>query len=316
MAAHRRGERGRVRSALTCCLAVAFVLALLVRWADRTSPEPWETARCQRLEAMTVFSHCAASGAANETGVVTEARVLALVARGIASFDMDLFWSTDGVLYVGHPRLLGKTLGGVDVFGLASRDVPAATLTVARLLELAASADDFRLALDLKGGHLADYASHLERLRGAVVARGLQRRVWLWAESSARVAELGGDGVLFGKPLKDVGAPLVAGRPNCSSQVQGRGDEHRYAFLGPSLGCANEHLLHGAATSAWRRAPRFYVVWVVDREFDLRRLVEYDVAVTYVVSNRPLRLQQHLAALRDEARCDQDPPLLALQLGR
>ena len=85
-------------------LLVALILVGLVA-ADPAAAGP-HNARCQRALAMKIVSHCGRSGSPNETAVVSEGSVLELHQRGITSFDMDLFWTTDNQLYVGHPTLL------------------------------------------------------------------------------------------------------------------------------------------------------------------------------------------------------------------
>ena len=92
---------------------------------------------CRRLAATRVFSHCGRARGleSGESAVVTAGRVEAMYRRGIAAFDMDMFWSTGGTLYVGHPRLLREEFGR-DPFEWSDAQVPRGTLTVEKLLDL------------------------------------------------------------------------------------------------------------------------------------------------------------------------------------
>jgi len=205
-----------------------------------------------------VFSHCgrARGVASGESAVVTAGRVEAMYARGVAAFDMDLFWSTGGTLYVGHPRLLKEEFGR-DPFEWSDTQVPRGTLTVERLLDLAGELPRLTLALDLKGSTYDAYPIYLARLRDMVARRRLQRRAWIWVDSAEAVAALGpSNGVRFGKPLRDGGDQHA----DCASQIEGA-DARRFEFLGPSATCASARFFAAAAAAPWRRAPRHLLVW-------------------------------------------------------
>eukprot|EP00629_Pelagomonadales_sp_RCC1024_P003596 CAMPEP_0119266162 /NCGR_PEP_ID=MMETSP1329-20130426/4747_1 /TAXON_ID=114041 /ORGANISM="Genus nov. species nov., Strain RCC1024" /LENGTH=262 /DNA_ID=CAMNT_0007266029 /DNA_START=220 /DNA_END=1005 /DNA_ORIENTATION=+ len=238
------------------CLAVAAVVALFLYVTQRSS----NVKTCRRLAATRVFSHCGA-GLGIDSPVVTEGRVEYLYSKGIAEFDMDLFWSTDGTMYVGHPRLLKEEFG-VDPFELDDKRVRAGALTVERLLDMAADdLPDLVLALDLKGsGVYPAYNAYLSRLRDMVEQRRLQHRAWIWVDDARTVANLGpSQGVRFGRPLKDGGDPAA----DCAAQLE-PADARRFEFLGPSLTCANHRFFESGAVAPWRSAPRHYLVWVVD----------------------------------------------------
>ena len=230
--------------------------------------------------------------------MVTAGRVEAMYGRGIAAFDMDIFWSTGGTLYVGHPRLLKEELGR-DPFELSDAEIPRGTLTVARLLDLAGELPRLTLALDLKGSTTSAYPTYLARLRDMVARRRLQRRAWLWVDSAEAVAALGpSNGVRFGKPLRDGGNPQA----DCASQLEAA-DARRFEFLGPSSTCASARLFAAPATAPWRRAPRHLLVWTVDEGAALRALLSRGADEVSVVSNAPFALQKELEALRAAAGC-------------
>jgi hypothetical protein len=287
----------------------ALLAALLCLVGLNPSAAGPHNARCQRLLAMKIFSHCGRSGLENETALVSEASVRRLHARGIAAFDMDIFWTTDNELFVGHPTAL-RHLYARDVFELSSAAVrnlsSGRMLTATRLLELAGSLHPrLHIALDLKGDARPGYLRHLAHLHSQVRARGLSQHVWLWANkasSVARVRKVARESasnplVLFGKPIKDVSAPTIGGRAACSGQVSAA-DEAQFFFLGPSRQCANAYLLESQVASRWRATPFFYLVWNIDHPSYLEQFVMLDVDQVFVISNFPLRLQGSLDSMR------------------
>ena len=235
-------------------LALAAVAALFIHNANRSA----SSQTCRRLAATRVFSHCgrARGVASGESAVVTAGRVEAMYGRGIAAFDMDIFWSTGGTLYVGHPRLLREEFGR-DPFEWSDAQVPRGTLTVEKLLDLAGELPRLTLALDLKGSTYDAYHTYLARLRDMVARRRLQRRAWIWVDSAEAVAALGpSNGVRFGRPLYDRGDAAA----DCASQLEAA-DARRFEFLGPSATCASARFFAAAAAAPWRRAPRHLLVW-------------------------------------------------------
>jgi hypothetical protein len=146
---------------------------------------------------------------------------------------------------------------------------------------------------------------HLQQLHHQVHYRQLGQRVWLWTGNAANVARVrqvaretvAKSAVFFGKPIKDVGASTVDGKVDCSDQVSAT-DAAQFAFLGPSRKCANSRLLESHRAGKWRRAPFFYLVWVIDQPRHLEEFVLLNVDLVWVISNTPLRMQASLEAMR------------------
>ena len=116
-----------------------------------------------------VYSHRALGGPSSPgvpDAVVSEKTIRVLHRAGIRSFDLDLFWSEDGHLFVGHPVALRQVWRhqlnesrswkhSKSVFSLSAEEVRRAArseaiLEVPRLLEIARELR-LSLALDLKG---------------------------------------------------------------------------------------------------------------------------------------------------------------------
>lgn len=230
--------------------------------------------------------------------------------RGVRAFDLDLIFSSDDILYVGHPDDF-RANGIENPFEKTSAQVdssPNAALRVSRLLEIAtALGANLTLALDLKGGGRAGYGRALGWLHSEVLRLQLERSVWLWVSVHAEARRLRkrelqiaqrergptprgwGHAVRLGKPLYDVGAPQRKGRSDCSGNVE-EGDADVYAFLGPSLRCANENLFGSPRVTRFHDRPTGWLVWVIDEATQLVDLRDH-LAVRQVVSNVPLALR-------------------------
>ena len=273
----------QLRRILVCERALKFallgLLVLLAVWiVAQLAADPLSEVDCAALAALSVFSHRGLSGEGNErpeSAIPTAASLFALHQRGIAHFDMDLFFTDEAEQYVAHPDALAKVLGVPDVGALSSRQLARAMAAVAparqllpasQLLELAARFN-WTLALDLKGAGRPAFRSEMERLAAQVRRLRLERTVSLWVESAA-VARRLPHGLRLGKPLRDLRAAPHPddGAPDCTSQLDPVRDAKLYSFLGPSRRCANRHLLHGGvgATARWRQRPRGWLAWVVD----------------------------------------------------
>lgn len=228
-----------------------------------------------------IFSHRGLSGDAKvDRPLLTESALLGLATRGIRNFDLDLSFSTDGMLLVAHPAAVQQELGkSVDVFSHAFSDLRAmhpALLTASRLLDLV-ERNNLTVALDLKGSDVRPtaHAAHLLKLATRVVeSESLQRRVWLWADSSAisrtlhrdlrkafNLSDLG-HGIrrlqqrrhtlTVIKAIRDRGVSNAkeGGDIDCSESQLAVADLRLFTMLGPSLRCANTKLL----AAPWARA--------------------------------------------------------------
>jgi hypothetical protein len=259
-----------------CSFTFVGLLVLLALW--QLAADPLSEVDCASLAALRVYSHRGLSGEGNErpeSAIPTAASLVSLHHRGVAHFDMDLFFSDDLEQYVAHPDALAKVLGVSDVGALSSRQLARAMAAAAparqllpapQLLELAARFN-WTLALDLKGAGRPAFRSAMERLAAHVQRLRLERTVSLWVESAA-VARRLPHTLRLGKPLRDLKAPPHPddGAPDCTAQLEPVRDAKLYSFLGPSRRCANRHLLHEGvgATARWRERPRGWLAWVVD----------------------------------------------------
>ena len=258
--------------------ALLGLLGLAIWLRAQLAADPLSEVDCAALTALSVFSHRGLSGEGNErpeSAIPTAASLVALSERGVAHFDMDLFFTDEAEQYVAHPDALAKVLGVPDVGALSSRQLARAMSTaapgrqllpVSELLTLAARFN-WTLALDLKGAGRPAFRGEMERLAAQVQRLRLERTVSLWVESSALARRLP-DALRLGKPLRDLRAPRHAedGAPDCTAAIEPTRDAKLYSFLGPSRRCANRHLLHTGVrpTAAWRGRARGWLVWVVD----------------------------------------------------
>ena len=93
-----------------------------------------QRAECSALQELTVFSHRGAAGPAEPNVIVTAQSVQSLVERGVRAFDMDLFFTTDGSLLVGHPVAMGSMLqlkNDQTVFDMSEAELNALTAPAA-----------------------------------------------------------------------------------------------------------------------------------------------------------------------------------------
>ena len=281
----------------------------------------WRLARPRSC--VTVYSHHGLTEPPHPL-ITSEWSVLKAMREGVRAFDVDLFWTADGVVHVGHPvALRDGVLGGEapwDVTSsalltrcLRSPHAPAASaleaaqtalhcqqLRAVRFLEIAqAHARNLTIALDLKGNDRPDYRAKLVWLHGEICRRRLQRTVWLWVESagSARVLREREAVAAFalariGKPLRDAAAPRnAAGEPLCAAQID-PADAAVFSFLGPSAACANSQLLDAAAARPWASRIDGWLVWVTDSTDTVPG--QWTAGVNNIISNRPLRLTREV----------------------
>ena len=258
--------------------AVLGLLGLAIWLRAQLAADPLSEVDCAALAALSVFSHRGLSGEGNErpeSAIPTAASLVALSERGVAHFDMDLFFTDEAEQYVAHPDALAKVLGVPDVGALSSRQLARAMsaavpgrqlLPVSQLLALAARYN-WTLALDLKGAGRPAFRGEMERLAAQVQRLRLERTVSLWVESAALARRLP-HALRLGKPLRDLSAPRHPedGAPDCTAAIEPTRDAKLYSFLGPSRRCANRHLLHTGVrpTAAWRGRARGWLAWVVD----------------------------------------------------
>jgi hypothetical protein len=238
----------------------------------------------------TVFSH-RGRGVAPKKRLGSEAMLLAGIEGGVRAFDLDLTFTSDGTILVGHPSDVNE----MDRFH------------VTELLDVASRmGENLTLALDLKGVERgAGFIDALSWLHAEVVRRRLQRSVWLWvperAHHHARLMhreDLKHRGhrppVLFGKPIYDIGAPRVGDEVDCSTQLTAE-DAVVYTFLGPSVKCANARLLTSAHAAPFFERMHGWLPWVVDDEKMLRAL--HVAGMRSVISNIPTLLMERTAGL-------------------
>lgn len=111
---------------------------------------------------------------------------------------MDLFWSMDHELYVGHPRRLRAELGHdpwktlIPSEGSLSPSGPPDILSVSRLLDLAKELKDLHLALDLKGSDRPEYHELLQWLRSGIVGAVRNKTLGATPSRSLVVLHTGG----------------------------------------------------------------------------------------------------------------------------
>jgi glycerophosphoryl diester phosphodiesterase len=261
---------------------------------------------------------------------VTRESLLALARSGVPAADLDLFWTNDGTVFVGHPLALQAHLGVRSVFDLSAESLEQhapGIMRCDRMLQLADTGSlNITIALDLKRDGEADHRARLEALARQVRAHRLEQSVLLWVSSAAEAAELQEKCgphfkrpmLRFVKPLRDRGMPTSDGVPVCSGQVS-EGDFRDLLLIGPSVACATPALrdallweknpLHEedrhpvtrcdarcrrrAATSRW-------LTWAVDTEDEMAALLR--LGVRFIISNRPLAQQAALAKMR-AAQC-------------
>ena len=257
-----------------------------------------------------VYSHRALGGPSSPgvpDAVVSEKTIRVLHRAGIRSFDLDLFWSEDGHLFVGHPVALRQVWRhqlnesrswkhSKSVFSLSADEVRRAArseaiLEVPRLLEIARELR-LSLALDLKGAARNRFSAHLRWLADEVIRRELERSVVIWVPSVtfAKQLQRAPNGPLrLARPLLDRPA---AGQPACGGTLT-TDDAKRFAVLGPSVRCLKSPALQ-AQLAPWRKAPRGLVVWVVDTLDDAVAVAR--AGATNVVSNVPGQLRANLTA--------------------
>jgi glycerophosphoryl diester phosphodiesterase len=279
-----------------------------------------------------VFSHRGASGDFLLDGsnpLPTKSAIRALMDRGISAFDLDLFSTTDGTVFVAHPASLQHVSSDPSSMRASIiKDLCPALLQAIELLKLAQQESNLTLALDLKGleRHPQRHTEQLLWLAEQIKKRGLDERVWLWADTPEIARRLRGgtpwkSTLRLVKPVRDrlLDGPRREGAPfDCTSQLA-NGDDSLFVMLGPSQRCATSALLAPVwASSVWgasgswahtmyssARRGRTHLpvdtgaagllVWVVDDEADLPRLLE--LGVRHIISNAPLRLQTAANAL-------------------
>jgi hypothetical protein len=309
-------------------LGVAATLLLLLFLFVVRPQKPPASPRCKLLRELAVWSHCG-EGLDARTGFtshVTERSVRRLHDLGVNGFDFDVFWSTDGEQFVGHPGKLRPEHG--DVFTLSSKALRADAadiLSVSSLLKLTRVLS-LRVAFDLKGRERGTYEQQLQSLHAQLLSHRLQGRTLLWLPTAAHARNLSSfraasfpfaRHVPFVLPLRDTGAPVIGGQASCASQLPPTDEERRlFTSLGPSRACANRHLFSAAGAIDLLRAPQApghkhhpaapslaasLLVWVVDDAAALDALLNASLgapAPLRVISNAPLRVQRAATEMR------------------
>ena len=294
-------------SSLLHIYQTSFVLLLTATLLFALVRTTFDTPPC-----MTIFSH---RGRIEVHGkphlLLSERHLLSAYERGVRAFDVDLIWTSDGHLFVGHPsdvlslRRLRHQPKVASAFEWSTSELEAAAspppLRVTRLLELASTfGDNLTLALDLKGGDRAGFRDALNWLHKEVIRRRLQSSVWLWVASRAEAKRLRmresllrspQPSVRLGKPLYDVGAPMRESSVDCSDQLQD-GDADTYAFLGPSVSCANPNLFKSVNAAPFFGHRLGWLVWVVDDDATAHALLSSGVRA--IISNVPLHMSEYM----------------------
>ena len=136
-----------------------------------------------------IFSHRGALGKPyTDSPIVTQWTLRELARHGVNAADLDLFWTRDGTLFVGHAMAVQAHLLMESVFdvsaGVLERRAPG-ILRGARLLQLLTRGGlNLTVALDLKGESRPEYARMLTHLCTQIRANYLESRVWLWVASA------------------------------------------------------------------------------------------------------------------------------------
>ena len=134
--------------------ALLGLLGLAIWLRAQVAADPLSEVDCAALAALSVFSHRGLSGEGNErpeSAIPTAASLVALSERGVAHFDMDLFFTDEAEQYVAHPDALAKVLGVPDVGALSSRQLARNILdadTLSRLYDHDRHVNPFAMALD------------------------------------------------------------------------------------------------------------------------------------------------------------------------
>lgn len=279
---------------------------------------------CEFLRGVTIFSHRGRglpSGSWTRPYYLSERNLVELARQGIRHFDLDLFWTSEGTMWVGHPDELSHyfarqekkmTLAGRSVFELGSKEVLTHALdllSLERLLELATE-HRLRLALELKGRSQPFYALKLDLLCEQIRRRVLQRQVCLWVDGSRNAVRLHQMGKAWGlqliKSVADVGSLQQRQRDgrhlhDCARSFRAASAQ-RYQLFGPSARCLNELFLE-RLKSIHAPLPLQLLVWAVDDESDFSRLLK--LGARAFVSNTPIELTQKVSALTHRACADE-----------
>ena len=287
-----------------------------------TAPSSTASAARAAACALRVFSH-RGRGLGATSSLLRAADITALSDRGITHFDLDLSWTSDGMVLVSHPGDVSTVLS-LNVFNTSAAALtaraaalgPAAPLWAAQLLRLASDREEVTFALDLKDSERsADrpdgaHRRHLQWLAEQVLTRGLSARVWLWVETAAAArslrralgATLPFSALRLIRPVRDRDVRVPSAPPSssaaaaapldCTATQVAREDAKVFRMLGPSLRCANGALLAAPfAAERWGDGPdgARLLVWVVDRpRAELPPLLR--LGVRHVISNEPLRV--------------------------
>uniref|UniRef100_A0A7S0JAN7 GP-PDE domain-containing protein n=1 Tax=Calcidiscus leptoporus TaxID=127549 RepID=A0A7S0JAN7_9EUKA len=273
---------------------------------------------CGGATPLVIFSHRGALGLPSDSPVVTERSLIALAHSGVPAADLDLFWTRDRTLFVGHPVAMAAHLSVADVFALSTDELELRSpgvLRGSRLLELAAGGLNLTVALDVKGQERPGYGRQLERLSRQIRSHQLESTVWMWVWSARVASRLRGSlgslsaskrpPLVFIKPLRDVGAPARDGQSLCSSQINAS-DGEEFVLLGPSRACANPTLLDAApgfhtegsmtVMPRWSPFASRWLTWTVDEPHELQALLR--LGVRYIITNRPLAQLRFVSQLR------------------
>ena len=257
---------------------------------------------------------------AGGTAPSTAKRLHALLALGITSFDVDLFWAADDggkELYIGHPpslRKLWRLAADVHVTPLAQlkqASHPDGLLRLADMLRILAGYRNTlgQVSLELKFPGHPGWARHLPPLYEQIGAARLASRLAVVANDAAQAAAhraaqaAAGLRVPILVVVRDNDAPIGPdGRPHAnmsalSSEPLFDGWSASWKVLDAELRRAS--MGGGAAIGAAKPL----AVWVCDQEPELRRV--WTVGAEDVVTNRPLWARALLERWQkeEEARC-------------
>ena len=139
---------------------------------------------CEQLRRLRVFSHRGRSSGIDGE-LFGQRQLTDMIAAGVHGFDLDLFFSVDGAIFIGHPSeihacaidgrvearrsVVGETCPSVgSVFtmrGAAVRNSSAPPMEIGALLRASSRARNVTLVLDLKGMHHPGYHRALTALQ-------------------------------------------------------------------------------------------------------------------------------------------------------
>ena len=222
---------------------------------------------CERLSALQFVAHRGQTHPHQSSKVLTTEDLRNLVRRKVFAADLDIFFSSEDTLWVGHPKELQALWSTPDVFLADDEDIRRWSrgylMTLPKLLSTSVELN-LTLFLELKGLNMPQYTKQFSKLMQMVAYHSMQAKVIMWVPSSDKLAAVrtqyfantGSKSTTlfkFGKPLYDQGAHrLDTGELACEDQIH-RDDAGNITMLAPNSLCLTPRLLGQAEFAPWAR---------------------------------------------------------------